>query len=88
LYPGKRPAVSELTQGPNDYYIRNVINSVDAETIRSRRLKIVVDTGCGAGSLTLPFLLRELGCDVLTLGAQPDGTFPWRNPEPTPRCFN
>jgi phosphomannomutase/phosphoglucomutase len=21
---------------------------------------------------------------VLTLGAQPDGTFPWRNPEPTP----
>lgn len=73
-----------IDPGANDYYIRNVINSVDTETIRSRRLKVVVDTGCGAGSLTLPFLLRELGCNVLTLGAQPDGTFPWRNPEPTP----
>ena len=70
--------------GVNEYYIKNVINSVDAENIRSSRLKVVVDTGCGAGSLTLPFLLRELGCQVLTLGAQPDGTFPWRNPEPLP----
>ena len=67
--------------------IKNVINSVDAEIIRSRRFKVVVDTGCGAGSLTLPFLLRELGCQVLTLGAQPDGTFPWRNPEPTPEAL-
>ena len=56
----------------------------DAENIRSSAFKVVVDTGCGAGSLTLPFLLRELGCHVLTLGAQPDGTFPWRNPEPLP----
>lgn len=70
--------------GVNDYYIRNIINAVDAEKIRSRKLKVVIDTGSGAGSLTLPFLLRELGCNVLTLGAQPDGTFPWRNPEPTP----
>ena len=70
--------------GVNDYYIKNVINSVDAENIRSSTFKVVVDTGCGAGSLTLPFLLRELGCHVLTLGAQPDGTFPWRNPEPLP----
>jgi phosphomannomutase / phosphoglucomutase len=70
--------------GVNDYYIRSVIKAIDAEAIRNRRLKVVIDTGCGAGSLTLPFLLRELGCNVLTLGAQPDGTFPWRNPEPTP----
>ena len=90
-YSGKYSIVSwektgrfRTDPGANDYYIRSVINSVDAETIRSRRLKVVVDTGCGAGSLTLPFLLRELGCNVLTLGAQPDGTFPWRNPEPTP----
>jgi len=30
-----------------------------------------------------PILLRELGCRVITLNAQPDGTFPGRAPEPT-----
>jgi phosphomannomutase len=59
----------------------------NAEAIRSRRFKVVVDTGCGAGSLTLPFLLSKLGCQVLTLEAQPDGTFPWRNPEPLPEAL-
>lgn len=71
----------------NDYYIKSIIRAVDAEAIRSRKFKVVVDMGCGAGSLTLPFLLRDLGCEVLTLGAQPDGTFPWRNPEPTPEVL-
>lgn len=71
----------------NEYYTKNIIHSVDAENIRIHRFKVVADTGCGAGSLTLPFLLRDLGCQVLTLGAQPDGTFPWRNPEPTPEAL-
>ena len=77
----------KIDPGVNEYYIKNVINSVNAEVIHSRRFKVVADTGNGAGSLTLPFLLRELGCQVLTLGAQPDGTFPWRNPEPTPEAL-
>ena len=90
-YSGKYSIVSwentgnfRIDPGVNDYYLKGVINSVDSEKIYSRRFKVVIDTGCGAGSLTLPFLLRKLGCQVLTLGAQPDGTFPWRNPEPTP----
>jgi len=73
--------------GTNEYYVRNIIKSVNAEAIRSRKFKVVADTGCGAGSLTLPFLLRELGCQVLTLEAQLDGTFPWRNPEPLPESL-
>lgn len=68
----------------NDYYIQGIIESIDAEKIRNQNFKVVVDTGCGAGSLTLPFLLRKLGCKVITINAQIDGTFPWRNPEPTP----
>lgn len=68
----------------NEYYIQGVINAVDSEKIKEKRFKVVVDTGCGAGSLTLPFLLRRLGCEVITINAQIDGTFPWRNPEPTP----
>jgi phosphomannomutase/phosphoglucomutase len=68
----------------NDYYIKGIIDSVDVEKIQKQNFKVVVDTGCGAGSLTLPFLLRKLGCEVITINAQIDGTFPWRNPEPTP----
>jgi phosphomannomutase/phosphoglucomutase len=93
-YSGKYAIVSwektgsfRMDTGVNEYYLRNVIKSVNAEAIRSRRFKVVIDTGCGAGSLTLPFLLRDLGCQVLTLEAQPDGTFPWRNPEPIPEAL-
>ena len=68
----------------NEYYIQGIIDHVDAQNIRGKRLKVVADTGCGAGSLTLPFLLQKLGCEVITINAQLDGTFPWRNPEPTP----
>lgn len=68
----------------NEYYIQGVIDHVDAKNIRGKRLKVVADTGCGAGSVTLPFMLQRLGCEVITINAQLDGTFPWRNPEPTP----
>ena len=68
----------------NDVYIKGIINAINADVVRQRRFKVVADTGCGAGSLTLPFLLRRLGCEVITINAQADGTFPSRNPEPTP----
>ncbi len=68
----------------NNYYINGIINAVDHESIQQKKFRVAVDTGCGAGSLTLPLLLRRLGCEVITINAQPDGTFPWRNPEPTP----
>jgi len=68
----------------NDIYIKGIINSINADVVRQRKFKVVADTGCGAGSLTLPFLLRRLGCEVITINAQIDGTFPSRNPEPTP----
>ena len=68
----------------NEDYLQGIIDSVDANSIRQERFRVVVDTGCGAGSLTLPFLLQKLGCKVVTINGQIDGTFPWRNPEPTP----
>ncbi len=45
-------------------------------------LSVVVDLGNGAGRLTAD-TLDELGCQVLTLNSQPDGTFPGRSSEPT-----
>jgi phosphoglucosamine mutase len=45
-------------------------------------LKVVVDCGCGAASTITPYVLREMGCRVISLNAQPDGFFPAREPEP------
>jgi len=44
----------------------------------------VLDTSNGAGGLTAPYLLTKLGCHVVTMNAQPDGTFPGHDSEPTP----
>jgi len=46
-------------------------------------LKVVVDCGCGATCNITPRLMREMGCQVVTLNAQEDGYFPGRLPEPT-----
>ena len=65
-------------------YMEAIEAKVDAEAIRKRNPMVVVDPGNGAGCVVTPYLLRSLGCRVLTLNAQPDGAFPGRLPEPTP----
>lgn len=57
---------------------------VDVVAIRKRRFHVVVDPGNGVGSLTAPYMLREMGCRVTTINANVDGTFPSRPPEPRP----
>ncbi len=47
------------------------------------KLRVVVDCACGATATITPFLLREMGCEVVAINAQPDGHFPGREPEPT-----
>ncbi len=61
--------------------IRAHMNKIK-KLVGSSSLKIVLDCGCGAGGTISPYLLQELGCEVITLNAQPDGHFPARNPEP------
>src|SRR5207247_9451193 len=65
-------------------YMEAIEAKVDAEAIRKRNPMVVVDPGNGAGCVVTPYLLRSLGCRVLSLNAQPDGAFPGRLPEPTP----
>ncbi|SNQ60204.1 phosphoglucosamine mutase [Candidatus Methanoperedens nitratireducens] len=50
--------------------------------VSSAGLKVVVDCGCGAASVLTPYVLKEMGCEVITLNSQPDGRFPGREPEP------
>jgi phosphomannomutase/phosphoglucomutase len=48
---------------------------------------IVVDPGSGAGCATTPAIMARLGCRVHTLNARMDGTFPGRDPEPSPEAL-
>ena len=62
--------------------VSNHISWILASVKIEKRMRVVVDCGCGAASLTTPYLLRAMGCEVVTLNSQPDGFFPGREPEP------
>ena len=56
---------------------------VDAEAVRKRKFKVVVDTVNSVGGIVIPQLLKELGCEVVELNCEPTGEFA-HNPEPLP----
>jgi phosphomannomutase len=63
-------------------HLAAVLKTVDAERIRSKKYKVVLDSHHGAGSVLGRRLLEELGCEFECLGGTPDGLFT-RSPEPT-----
>ncbi len=65
-------------------YLAGIKSHLDVEAIRDRALTVVVDCANSVGAQATPRLLRELGCKVVSLNSQLDGTFPGRNPEPIP----
>ncbi|HID43307.1 MAG TPA: phosphoglucosamine mutase [Archaeoglobaceae archaeon] len=64
-------------------YLDGIKSRVDLNAISERKFRVVIDCGNGAGSETTPQLLRELGCEVISINCHYDGRFPARNPEPT-----
>ena len=84
------PAVDEigkvvLREDFNKRHIEQVLalKLVDAEAIRKRKFKVVVDAVNSIGGVVIPALLRELGCEVVELNCEPTGEFA-HNPEPLP----
>ena len=69
-------------EGAGKQYREGILAAVDRERVADAGLTVALDPGHGAGSVTSPQLFRELGCEVLTVNAQPDGRFPGRDPEP------
>lgn len=49
----------------------------------ARPLKIVVDSGNGIAGASAPGILRALGCEVIELFSEVDGTFPNHHPDPS-----
>jgi len=54
---------------------------LDIDALRRRRFRVALECIRGAGSVILPRLLEELGCEVIGLNLEPDGRF-HREPEP------
>jgi len=66
-------------------YVDGIVGSVDAAVIARRKFRVVLDCANGASVPTSPWLLRRLGCQVVTLNGHLDGTFPGHLSEPTPQ---
>ncbi|QKY17093.1 phosphoglucosamine mutase [Halorubrum sp. CBA1229] len=71
-------------EGAVDDYVTQLLDAVDREAIADAGLTVAVDPGHGAASVSSPRTYRELGCEVLTVNATPDGHFPGRDSEPVP----
>ncbi len=48
-----------------------------------RKLKVVLDAGNGCAGPVAPDVFRRVGCDVIELFTEPDGTYPNHQPDPT-----
>jgi phosphomannomutase/phosphoglucomutase len=66
------------TRDPREEYFRAITVRVKL----ARRLTVVVDAGNGVAGLFAPELLRRIGCEVIELYCESDGTFPNHLPDP------
>jgi phosphomannomutase/phosphoglucomutase len=60
-------------------YIERITSDVQAE----RRMKVVVDCGNGIPGAVAPQVLEGIGCEVIQLYCDVDGTFPNHHPDPS-----
>jgi phosphomannomutase/phosphoglucomutase len=60
-------------------YIERITSDVQAE----RHLKVVVDCGNGIPGAVAPQVLEGIGCEVIQLYCDVDGTFPNHHPDPS-----
>ena len=64
-------------------YLDAVLTLVNSDKIRQRKFKVIMDLGNGVQGSVAPLLLRRLGCQVITINGELDGTFSARGSEPT-----
>jgi phosphomannomutase/phosphoglucomutase len=65
----------------SDAYIAMLLSKLKLK----RPLKVVADAGNGTAALMIEPFLKGLGCEVIPLFCEPDGTFPNHHPDPTKR---
>jgi len=70
---------TRLERSLTETYIARVCGDVKT----ARRMKVVIDCGNGVGGAVAPELYRRLGCEVIDLYCDVDGSFPNHHPDPS-----
>ena len=63
--------------------IENYIAKIVDDVKPNRQLKIVIDCGNGVAGATAPQVFNQIGCNVIELFSEVDGTFPNHHPDPS-----
>lgn len=78
---------NNLTSGDGSYtqeeIIDDYIERIVSDVKPARQLKIVIDCGNGVAGATAPQVFKQIGCDVVELFSEVDGTFPNHHPDPS-----
>lgn len=83
----ERIASGEMAEGKGgleqDAIIDRYIADIAGRFRLPRPVRVVVDCGNGSGALVAVPLLEAVGCEVIPLFCESDGTFPNHHPDPT-----
>lgn len=78
---------NDFTQGQGSYVqqeiIEDYIERIVGDIKLGRKMKIVIDSGNGVAGATAPQVFRGIGCEVIDLFSEVDGTFPNHHPDPS-----
>ena len=77
----------EFSEGAGSYSQKEIINDYISQIVSDvkpvKPLKIVIDCGNGVAGATAPQVFRQIGCEVIDLFSEVDGTFPNHHPDPS-----
>jgi phosphomannomutase / phosphoglucomutase len=75
--------IGKETQAPAliEQYITAITNQFKGQP--GKGMTVIADPGSGPACITTPRILMEMGCRVITINGNMDGTFPGRLPEPS-----
>ena len=73
----------EEVDGAIDLHIKAILDALGPLPQGQRKLRVVLDSCNGAGSIVGPRLIEALGAEVILINVTPDGSFP-RPAEPLP----
>ena len=83
----RRIETGDLADGAGSYskqdIARDYLDRIAGDVKLKRKMKIVVDCGNGVAGAFAPGLYRRLGCEVIELFCEVDGTFPNHHPDPS-----